>query len=85
MDVIEKAARAIAQEVGDSPDLDWKDWVGEVRAVLEAIREPTEAMKLSGEARDPNLSPLELPGVTARNARAWKAMIDAILNPSQGV
>lgn len=46
-------------------------------AVLDAMREPTEAMLRSGPASDPELSPLQLPGEIARSHAAWVAMIDA--------
>ena len=80
MDMIEKAARAIALDVGDSPDLDWKDWVSEARAVLEAIREPSASMIEAGfHAREYGMT------IAEGSIATWQAMIDEILNPSQGV
>lgn len=76
MTPLERAARAIAASriqfgtadaVGRAmEDLAWQDHVGDVRAVLAAIREPGEAALDAGYAE------------SGAALQAWQAMIDAI-------
>lgn len=79
MTPIERAARALCSLDGnpENATMDgkslWQDYLPEVRAVLAAIREPSEAALRAGEEIIDEYSPgtpVDL---------AWKAMIDAVL------
>jgi len=72
MDMIERAARAL-WEMGDAGV--WEDWIPEVRAVLAAIREPSEAMIAAGEQAPCHDDKGD------ESTPVWQAMIDAALNP----
>lgn len=76
MTPIERAARALVDnyplDSGESP-LDWQEAVPIVRAVLTAIREPSEAMLKAAEVVD-----FIGPGENDQ-AGEWQAMIDALL------
>lgn len=86
MDMVERVARAIAGANGGDPDMEYDGgpvwWKHEIhaRAVLAALREPTEAMIQAGGtieagAVDRNGAQDE---IGSRNAGdVWRAMIDA--------
>lgn len=73
---IERAARALCELDGNPPNATmegkplWRDYVPEVRAVLTAIREPSEAM-LAVDPAGPtgSIYPEDI----------WRAMVDAAL------
>ena len=71
-DMIERVARAIAEQNHGST---WDEWIDEARAAIEAMREPTEAMinglRIAQECGD-STAALWAPLV-------WRAMIDAAL------
>ena len=49
MDMIEKVARAIAEEYSGVSDYDWTGFIGEARAAIAALREPIEVMIDEGD------------------------------------
>ena len=59
----------------------WRGLVPLARAAIEALREPTEEMKLAGRQADPMLDSLSVEDCEAE-ACAYRAMIDAVLSPS---
>lgn len=83
MTPLERAARALFEyepgPYGDcvewaiEQDFGWRSYVEQVKLVLEAIREPSDAMMLAAEHID-----LLEPGVNDVKGE-WTAMIDAIL------
>lgn len=88
MTPIERAARALAGEEHDDIAFDpardpfWRDRVREVRAVLTAIREPSEAMINAADvdgALDATYPDSEGSFATGGERLAWQAMIDAAL------
>lgn len=88
MTPIERAARAICLTLGHDPDkddevglgdpgdLNWNMFEDQVRAVLEAIREPSEVMAKAGTDA---LPAFEAP-LRADASDCWQAMIDAALS-----
>ena len=76
-DPIERAARALCELDGNPPDAKmdgkplWQDYVPEVRAVLSAIREPSEAMWRAADAKGS--------GGIGTSGEHWYAMHDALL------
>jgi hypothetical protein len=75
MDMIERAARALA-EMDTERDIGWRYYVPEARAVLEAIREPSEAMI------DAHIAAKDMHDDRDGQAYVdWQAMIDTALNP----
>lgn len=81
MNPIERAARALCELEGNPPGATmdgkplWQDYVPEVRAVLAAIREPSEHAVEGGSTRFRGI------GLQTREAvtQAWGTMIDALL------
>ena len=77
---LERAARALCHLDGHPEDamMDgkplWQDYLPEVRAVLDAIRAPDEAMTIAGEAHIESL-----PAHRPLTMRIWAAMVDAAL------
>jgi hypothetical protein len=70
---IEEVARAIMEDSGggrDRPDFNWRYYESAARAAIEAMREPTEAMRR--ECDGWNASPNDMEG-------CYSAMIDAAL------
>ncbi|MBO9377655.1 hypothetical protein GG804_12835 [Sphingomonas histidinilytica] len=73
---IERAARALCEMDGNPPGATmdgkplWQDYVPEVRAVLTAIREPSETMLAANPAA---------PTVLIYPEDIWGAMVDAAL------
>jgi len=90
-EMIERAAKAIAiEQFGDLENGAWTfDPIAEAvplaRAVIAALREPTEAMVLAGKSSnflEWSLEPGE--GIDEiKIEKAWRSMIDSILSPSQ--
>lgn len=85
MTPIERAARALCQLDGH-PDAEerkgkplWRSYLPQVRAVLEAIHEPSLRMTEAGAAIIRYVSPEESPsGYQSDAANAWRFMIDAM-------
>ena len=91
MTPLERAARAMATEYGQDPDeiilveavgtrgrlARWQCNLPAVRAVIEAIREPSEAMTRAFEAVSPDQWNNPHPN------DAWRAGIDALLEEGQ--
>lgn len=79
MDIIEKAARELALQA-DGTDKNWKEFVSDVRCVLAAIREPSEAMQDAYYAEEEKLC---IDGLAngLSSSSAWRSMIDAALTP----
>lgn len=81
MDMIERVARAIAGVNGigldEANEAMWRVHEMEARAVIEAMREPTEAML---EAYD-NTVQIDFEGEPLNLPQAYTAMIDAALGP----
>lgn len=76
MNPLERAARALCELDGHPPGATmdgkplWQDYLPEVRAVLAAVREPSEAMVNATPAdRNRPIYPEDI----------WQAMIDAIM------
>lgn len=89
--LLEKAARALKAEIGEKTAYNEgrreyvTDWEAGVRAVLEAIREPDEAMVEAGMDYDEREIELRLgrpPTVEECQIGEWCAMLDALLSPS---
>jgi hypothetical protein len=72
-DIIERAARALARRDSNGPgdESEWPSYTNDVRAVLRAIREPSEGMV------EAYLRPkkMKFDGAVA----TWQAMIDAAM------
>lgn len=73
--MIERVARALAEEDGDLYEANAVFWKGMARAAIKAMREPTEAMERAGD----------IPGwddavSIGHSADVWRAMIDAALS-----
>ena len=66
-EMIERVARAIAEQMFDYPDGD-KSFHNEARAAIAAMREPTEAMQIAAIHTDGQCIVM------------WQAMIDAALS-----
>lgn len=90
MEIIEKLARAICKsrwadrfdvrndEIGDDmQDIYWKDYVPDAKLILQAIREPSEAMLFAGCCETPFR--WESEGGAQMTADVWRAMIDSAL------
>jgi hypothetical protein len=83
MTPMERAARALCELAGNPPGatLDgkplWQDYLPEVRAVLQAIREPSEGMIISGIAERHEQPVPEAWSLATENI--FRAMIDAAL------
>jgi len=61
------------------PDAAKAPWIRTARAVIEAIREPTEAMADAGRESGSEFL-LDWEGITANSASiVWRAMIDKVL------
>lgn len=59
----------------------WKDWVGEARAAIEAMREPTEEMERAGDETGCFVASDEDVSYRGREAGAvFTAMIDSALS-----
>jgi len=69
-DMIERVARAIAEQNHGST---WDEWIDEARAAIEAMREPTEAMINAGDRTDHDVEA----------TMVWRAMIDEALGEKQ--
>jgi len=78
MDIVERAARALA-EMDTERDIGWRYYVPEARAVLTAIREPSVEQLAAGMDQGP-IGCCILEGPHAFDI--WQAMIDAAINPS---
>lgn len=90
-EMVERIARVLCERSGKNPDNTdggsgfggasrvgepaWEAWADDARAVIEAMREPTEAMEAAGDACD---EPSEL-GTCADASTHWAAMIAAAL------
>ena len=90
MDMIEKAARAIAgdewfdfteAQPGDAESFNG-EWMDKARAVIEAIREPSPEMALAGRYAIP-AEPDTSADTPEAAADCWRVMIDTILNPGK--
>lgn len=77
MSPIERAARALCELDGQPPMVTmdgkplWQDYLPEVRAVLTAIREPSEEMLLALRAQIQNVSD--------REDEVWNFVFDVLL------
>jgi len=85
MTPIEQAARALVGsyplDSGETP-LDWQDVVPVVRAVLTALREPSEAMVRAADvdgAMEASYPDSDGSFATGGERLVWQAMIDAAL------
>lgn len=97
MTMIERVARAICQANQMDPDSKshingnawhWEDYAKDARAAIEAMRDPTEAMKVAcwpnhhpwgKNAPDPTERPEMVRQMDADVTADWQAMIDAAL------
>ncbi|MCK0531432.1 hypothetical protein [Sphingobium agri] len=76
---LERAARALCELAGNPPGATmdgkplWQDYLPEVRAVLSAIREPSESMERAGWTADLPFTP------SIKVGTIWQSMIDAML------
>jgi hypothetical protein len=82
---IERAAKALADNnwhpsAYDGDPEAWRVWIGDVRLVLFALREPSEAVLDAGLLEIYGCIEQGEPGLTAH--AGWQAMIDAILADS---
>lgn len=84
-DIIERAARALARRDSNGPgdESEWPSYTNDARAVLRAIREPSEGMVKDACARKFEVS---ADGYSHHGglypdsaAETWQAMIDAAL------
>lgn len=81
---LERARDAIRAECLSIFGANWSNDVADrfVRAVLLAIREPSEAMRLAGREHDADQ--IERPDVEGRNAvSVWQGIISAILGEAK--
>lgn len=88
--MIERVARAICGTTsGTGDDHQWKMFLDEARAAIEAMREPTDAILAATEdvvtghddfACGDGTLYLSYPGFHEYAKTAWQAMIDAALN-----
>jgi hypothetical protein len=77
--IIERAARALSLRIYET-ETSWPECADDARAVLRAIREPSEGMREAGEYDD--CSPPGTGGkyISEDDAQmVWQAMIDAAL------
>lgn len=85
MDMVEKVARAIAQEYSGIPNYDWTAFEGEARVAIEAMREPTEEMIRAGGlvqvGRSDGDEDYNAPLGGYEAELAYAAMIEAALKP----
>jgi hypothetical protein len=81
MTPLERAARALYKQIGtdfdpfnEGEDAKWPEFVGEVRAVIEALREPSSLMThaAQGESHVAGDCEVDYHGI-------WASMIDALL------
>ncbi len=77
-EMIERAARAIATSLEVSPE-SWRDHVDEARAVIQAMREPTEAMIRAGEGEIFEHRANADDWALQATKEGWEAMIDEAL------
>lgn len=76
---LERAARALCSYAGLPENASqngkplWQDFLPEVRITLQALREPSEAMLVAGEAHLDEAEPLRAVDLL------WKDMVDAAL------
>lgn len=85
--IIERAARALAASASGHDDWDSMDFqqreaiVRDIRAVLHAVREPTDAMALAGAEVIHNVGPAATAeGHQGDAASTWRFMIAAALS-----
>lgn len=83
---LERAARAVCDRYGHDPDSDdqvglgepgdvnWNMYEDDARAVMQALREPSEAMVRAGDSQTPDYEQQ-----TANVYDVWQAMLDAAL------
>lgn len=86
MTPLERAARALCELAGNPPGATmngkalWQDYLPEVRAVIAAIREPSQTMVNAGNRTKPYNVTGNCEGtIHPVVQRAWPAMIDAML------
>lgn len=85
MEMVERVARALQSYEGARPNLclgvcyfssDWHDYVPQATIMIEAMREPTEAMKwVNGIGTQSAYG-------DAESAATWRKMIDEALKPA---
>ena len=75
-EMVERVARMLADLADFAPDDDWHLFKNKATAVIEAMREPTDAMCRAADALD-SVSKGVL--ITPIPAKAWEAMIDEAL------
>jgi hypothetical protein len=75
--MIERVAKILAERNKSACNPDWTAWVDDARAIIVAMREPTEAMVEAGELT--LTEPIDAQGlpIECDEAAIWKAMIDA--------
>ena len=83
MEPLERAARALCELAGNPPGAAmggkplWMDYLPEVRAVIKAIREPSDGVISSAAHLFEGAVRPTLEGDEAK--KAWRLMIDAVL------
>lgn len=84
--IVERAARALRELDGHAPDIEddnptWQNYLSNVRAVLQAIREPTDGMMEAGAEIIRNVGPSESPEAHRNDAaNTWRFMVDEALS-----
>lgn len=79
-EITERVARALFKMFRSVPPQGeaWRDYLEDAKTVIEAMREPTEAMVLAGyDTGSPGFC--DEPGENGTPAEVWDAMIDAAL------
>jgi hypothetical protein len=88
MTKLEEVARAIAWAMDGDPDnevmdgvLYWQEFVGEVRAAIEALMEPSEAMYVAyiENTENTGIVPAEGKAILAAAKSDWQAMLKAAM------
>ncbi len=76
MKPIERAAHALAELDGKDGGEAWRDYLPQVRAVVEALREPSDRMKEGGAEAIRHLTPqVPFEFVMNDSANVWRMMI----------
>ena len=86
MTMIERVARALAPQ-SLLPEHMWREFVEPARAAIEAMREPTEEMRIAGDtaptAHGWGLHAIHGSSEFAECEPLWRAMIDAALGEAE--
>lgn len=78
-EMIERVAKAIANQQGYYPTLNYAAWWDQARVAIEAMRDPTaEMMDAGNAAREASIS------AEVNTLATWHGMLEAALSSGQG-